>query len=78
VPVVYTIKPVVMSSDSDICGTPTYTVSATMSSSEVTTSYVSISGLDVTVNIGARLSNTATFTMNVSVNINIPKKSETK
>lgn len=67
-----------MSSNSSVCGTLSYTVSATMSTSEVTTSYVSISGLDVTVNLGARLSNIATFTMNVSVKIDIPKKSETK
>jgi hypothetical protein len=60
------------------CGTLTYSASATIPPLENTTAFVSMSGLELTVNLGARVSNLATFTMNVKVKIEITRQSETK
>jgi hypothetical protein len=67
-----------MQSTELVCGTPTYSASATMTKNENTTTFVSMNGLEVTVNLGARASNLATFTMNVKVKIDITRQSETK
>jgi len=62
-----------MQSTELVCGTPTYSASATMTKNENTTTFVSMNGLEVTVNLGARVSDLPIFTMNVTVYIDIPR-----